>query len=74
MRATSSNKKLALESQEVLAQNNSYKLEKIILTDKSFMYQLDLFDKGSVIILNPLGLIDLIDLLNRENVKKEAIH
>jgi len=65
---------LSLESQETLARNDSYNLEKLILTDKSFMYQLDLFDKGSVIILNPLGLTDLIDLLDRENVKKEAIY
>jgi len=65
---------LSLESQETLARNDSYNLEKLILTDRSFMYQLDLFDKGSVIILNPLGLTDLIDLLDRENVKKEAIY
>ena len=73
MRATKSSN-LSLESQYTLARNDSYNLEKLILTDKSVMYQLDLFDKGSVIILNPLGLTDLIDLLNRENVKKEAIY
>lgn len=73
MKATKSSN-LSLESQETLARNDSYNLEKLILTDKSFMYQLDLFDKGSVIILNPLGLTDLIDLLDRENVKKEAIY
>lgn len=73
MKATKSSN-LSLESQETLARNDSYNLEKLILTDKSLMYQLDLFDKGSVIILNPLGLTDLIDLLDRENVKKEAIY
>lgn len=73
MKATKSSN-LSLESQETLARNDSYNLEKLILTDRSFMYQLDLFDKGSVIILNPLGLTDLIDLLDRENVKKEAIY
>jgi len=65
---------LSLESQEALARNDSYNLEKLILTDKSVMYQLDLFNKGSVIILNPLELIDLIDLLNRESIKKEVTY
>lgn len=74
MKATNLNKKLALESQETLARNDSYNLGKIILTDKSVMYQLDLFDKGSVIVLNPSELADLIDLLDRDNVKKEATY
>ena len=73
MKATKSSN-LSLESQYTLARNDSYNLEKLILSDKSIVYQLDLFDKGSVIILNLLGLIDLIDLLDRENVKKEAIY
>ena len=73
MKATKSSN-LSLESQEILARNDSYNLEKLILTDKSIMYQLDLFDKGSIIVLNPLGLTDLIDLLDRDNVKKEAIY
>ncbi|MFX0183862.1 MAG: hypothetical protein ACFE95_12330 [Candidatus Hodarchaeota archaeon] len=74
MRATNLNKKLALESQESLARNDSYNLEKLILTDKSIIYQLDLFNKGSVIVLNPFELADLIDLLNRDSIKKEAIY
>ena len=73
MKATKSSN-LSLESQEALARNDSYNLEKLILTDKSVMYQLDLFNKGSVIILNPLELIDLIDLLNRESIKKEVTY
>ena len=73
MKATKSSN-LSLESQYTLARNDSYNLEKLILTDKSVMYQLDLFDKGSIIVLNPLGLTDLIDLLDRENVKKEMIY
>lgn len=74
MRVTNLNKKLALESQETLARNDSYNLDKLILTDKSILYQLDLFDKGSAIILNPFELDDLIELLNGENIKKETTY